>query len=124
MDREKKKALIIKYEGVLSRIYRLLGHNKIHITKGNTLNLGNAFLKRCRINIEGYGNVLTFETGLTRLKCSTVSIYGNNCHIQVGGNNLNYCSLIIEDDGGKIILNRHVTISGKTELSVIEGHYR
>lgn len=122
MKRNTKKAFVKKYAAVLSHIYRLFGRNKIKVAKGNALKLGDVFLKKCRISVGGTGNVVEFEPGLTRLKGCSISIYGNNCHIQVGeGSNLNYSCLHIEDDGGKIFLKRHVTISGQTELAVIEG---
>lgn len=51
-----KKDFILKHERILSKIYRLLGRNKIHAAKNNELKINNAFLKRCCISIGGYGN--------------------------------------------------------------------
>ena len=49
-------------------------------------------------------------------------VKGNNCRILFGrDSNLNDVTLYIEDDGGRIELGKHTTITGKTELAVIEG---
>ncbi len=122
MKRESKKALIIKYEKIFSCIYRLIGRNKFHVTKGNKLIVGNAFMKKCSINIQGHNNIVMIESGLTRLSNSHLSILGNNCQIIIGkGSNIKHCYFNIEDDNGQIILKNHVTIHGLTELNVIEG---
>lgn len=85
MDRNQKKRLILKYEGLLSRIYRFFGHNKVRVAKRNTLDLGHAFMKSCHISISGLGNEVIFEPGLTRLKGSNICVSGNNCRVVVGG---------------------------------------
>ena len=122
MGTDSKKKLVVRYEGILSWLYRLLGCNRIKVDKGNTLNRGNAFMKGCRITIRGRNNLVELGTNLSRLSNSTISIYGSNCKvILMGEGNLHYAHLHIEDDGGQIVLKPHVTISGHTELAVIEG---
>lgn len=53
-----KKDFILKHERILSKIYRLLGRNKIHAASNNELKINNAFLKRCCISIGGHGNCI------------------------------------------------------------------
>ncbi len=117
-----KKELILKYEGILSYIFRLFGRNKISVKKGNKIDFGHAFMKRCEINVFGHDNYVKIDSGLTRLSNTSINIYGNNCSILIGpGCNLNNCRLYIEDNDGKIELKRHVTITDCTELAVLEG---
>lgn len=117
-----KKAFILKHERILSYFYRLVGRNKISVKRGNTVDLGNVFMKRSTINIIGSNNRIEIEPGLTRLTCCNITILGSDCQIKIGSkSNLNYCELYIEDDNGKIIIDKHVTTTGKTELAVIEG---
>ena len=122
MDLQSKKELILKYEWILSRIFRIFGRNKISVKKRNKVFLGNAFMKRCNILVCGHNNYVKIEPGLTRLNNTSITIYGNNCSIYIGaGCNLNNCELYIEDNNGMIHLKRHITITGHTEIAVIEG---
>ena len=122
MNLQYKKELILKYEGILSRIFRLFGRNKISVKKGNKVDFGNAFMKRCEIKVFGRDNLVKIDPGLTRLSNSSINIHGNNCSIIIGaGCNLNNCRLYIEDNDGRIELKRHVTITDYTELAVLEG---
>ena len=117
-----KVDLILKYERWLSMVYRIWGRNKTRISKGNTFVVGNAFMKRCKITIQGVGNVVEIESGLTRLTNCTVTINGSYSHIVIGSkSNLNHCHLYMEDDNGKILIGKHVTTTGTTNLAVIEG---
>lgn len=117
-----KKSFIIKYEFLLSRVYRFFGHNKIFASKGNVISLGNAFMKRCSINIKGSNNIIQIESGLTRLTNCNITIFHSNCCIKIGAkSNLNHCHLYIEDNGGNINIGEHVTITGETHLDIIEG---
>ena len=117
-----KKDFILKHERILSKIYRLLGRNKIHAVSNNELKINNAFLKQCCISISGHRNTLEIEKGLTRLTNCSITVFGSNCHIRIGSmSNLNHCNLYIEDDGGSIIIGNHVTTTGQTDIAVIEG---
>ena len=122
MDKETKKNLILRHERILSRIYRFVGKNHFRISKGNTLIIGNAFMKQCRIIINGTGNIVSIEPGLTRLHNSSITISGNNNFVQIGScSNLDSFHAYIEDNDGSIIVKKHVTVCGHTELSAIEG---
>ena len=117
-----KKKLILKYERIISFLYRLLGRNSISVGKRNTFHIGNAFMKNCRIEISGKNNIVEIEPGLTRLCDCSIKICHSNSHIRIGGgSNINHCHLYIEDDGGFIDIGKHVTITGETHLAVIEG---
>ena len=45
MDRESKKALILKCEGLLSKIYWIVGRNRVKVAKENTSHINNALFK-------------------------------------------------------------------------------
>lgn len=122
MDINKKKSMVLRYEGLLSRVYRFFGMNHIRVARGNGIEIGNAFMKHCRVKISGNSNRVVIESGLTRLSSSSISIQGSNCTIIIGaGSNLKNVHLVIESNNGQIILKKHVTISGQTEIAVIEG---
>lgn len=117
-----KKELVLKYEGLLSWIYRVLGRNRTKVAKGNVFHINNAFAKGCRFSISGKNNSVEIEPGLTRLTNTSISVYGSDCQVVIGGGgNLVNVHLVIENDNGSIVLKRHVTISGQTEIAVIEG---
>lgn len=117
-----KKQLVLKYESILSKIYRLFGRNHISVKKGNTLKLNNAFAKCCKFHVGGINNIVEIESGFVRLSNVSIRIYGSDNHIVImGGANLKDVSFYIEDNGGHIIINRNVTICGNTHLAVIEG---
>lgn len=117
-----KKAFVLRYERFFSLVYRALSRNRIKVSKGNTIDIGNAFMKSCRIFIKGTNNRIVIEPGLTRLKYSSISVNGSGCLVIIGGgSNLNHTSLHIEDDNGSIVIKKHVTFSGNTNLAVIEG---
>ena len=79
------KELVLKYEGLLSLIYRIVGRNHTKVTKGNTLRINNAFAKGCRFVIGGKNNIVEIEPGLTRLTNTSISISGSNNRILVMG---------------------------------------
>lgn len=117
-----KKKIIRKYGTLLSAIYRLLNHNSIKIAPNNEVSIKGVFMKNCQINIVGGGNKLIIKPGLTRLMDCKIHIYSSDCSVIIGkDSNLNETSFHIEDRGGFITIGEHVTICGKTNLSVIEG---
>lgn len=117
-----KKEIIQKYGRVLSFIYRLLHHNKIKVACGNSVSYKGVFLNGCTINVCGKNNTVCIQPGLTRLYNCRLTILSSNCNIVIGtDSNLHDTSLYIEDNGGGICIGKHVTISGKTDIAVIEG---
>lgn len=80
-----KKELILRYEGILSVLYCLIGRNRKHIDNGNQVDIGNAFMKKCTIRICGKSNTVEIAPGLTRLTNSSIFIRGNNCTIKILG---------------------------------------
>lgn len=84
--------------------------------------MSGVFASHCHFSIHGTGNSVLIEPGLTRMKNCRIIVKGNGCSILIGrDSNLNDVTLYIEDDGGQIKLGKHTTITGKTELAVIEG---
>lgn len=117
-----KKVLIKKYGGILSAVYRVIHHNRIKVARGNDIKIAGSFLNHCNINIYGIGNSIIIAPGITRLYNCDITIKGSNCKVTIGSDsNLHNTSLYIEDDGGSIHIGKHVTISGKTNIAVIEG---
>lgn len=117
-----KKAIIRKYGAIISKLYRILHHNKYKIGKGNIVHYEGAFLSRTSITVNGTNNSVYIEPGLTRLYNSSMTINGSNCTIRIKSDcNLHSAFLNIEDDGGQINIGKHVTICGKTNIDVIEG---
>lgn len=118
-----KKELILKYGTVLSFFYRLLKWNKIKVKGvGNIIKWTGAFAGNNKIKIIGNNNSVEFEPGLTRVNHCSIFISGDNCKIKVGrDSNVNRTSFYIENAEGTIVLDRHVTITGKTDFAVIEG---
>jgi len=117
-----KKEFIRNNRNLLSAVYRKLMHNRFKIRNGNQFVCKGAFLSRCKVTINGTGNKVLIDPGLTRLYNCDITVRGSDCEIVVGADsNLHETSLYIEDDGGKISVGRHVTITGKTHIAVIEG---
>lgn len=121
MNKKKLKNMVLKYNRFLSFIYRGIHHNRISLN-GAKLCLSGVFMKNSMINVRGYNNVIEIASGLTRINHCSFIISGSNCHIKIAAEcNLNNATFYIEDNGGSIILDKHVTISGKTDFAVIEG---
>lgn len=118
-----KKEIVLKYGVVLSFFYRLLKRNKIKIKGvGNMIKWNGVFAGNNKIKIIGNNNFIEFESGLTRVNHCSIFISGDNCKIKVGGDsNVNRTLFYIENAEGTIVLDRHVTITGKTDFAVIEG---
>lgn len=115
-----KKKVIMKYGVILSSLYRLFGRNKYSIPNGNEVTYSGVFMKNCSICIRGVGNKIIIEPGLTRLYDTHIAIFASNAKIYIGTDcNFHGVSLYIED-GGEINIGKHVTISGNTNIAVIE----
>jgi len=116
------KKIIKENENIFAFIYNLFNWNNSHISKGNFIKTKGVFLKKTNIKIKGQGNVVKIEGNLTRLYNCTFYISGNNNTIDIGGGGL-LCNVIffIEDDNGMISIGEKTTITGKTQLAVIEG---
>lgn len=123
MEKEKKIYLLRKYSAVLSWGYRLFHRNRYRISKGdNRIFLDGVYSAWSTFRISGKGNTIRVAPGITRFKNCTFTIKGNNNRILIEKDcNLNNCHLYIEDDGGRIRIGEHTTITGKTDIAVIEG---
>lgn len=100
---------------------RFFGHNKIKVRRGNLLNLGDALLRNCTINVHGHNNTISMGGG-NLLSNSSIRIFGNNCTIEIGDNNmLNDVTLWLEDDGSAIQIGNNNNFCGKLHLGVVEN---
>lgn len=79
-----KKELVLKYEGILSWVYWIMGRNRAKVAKENVFQINNAFAKGCRFLISGKNNSVEIEPGLTRLTNTSIGIYGSNCQVVIG----------------------------------------
>ena len=123
MEKEKKIYLLRKYSAVLSWGYRLFHRNRYRISKGdNRIFLYGVYSAWSTFRISGKGNTIRVAPGITRFKDCTFTINGNNNSIIIEKDcNLNNCHLYIEDNGGFIHIGEHTTITGNTDIAVIEG---
>ncbi len=123
MDKERKNRIISKYGRILSAVYRLVNRNikRIH-GSSNRISMSGVFAKHCKFQIEGSNNSIIICGGLTKLNFCSFVILGNNNKIKIDADSiLNGVTFYIENDNGSILLDRHVTIFGNTNLAVIEG---
>ena len=103
----------------------LLGVNKIKGKAGNQLIAEGAFLKRCRIQINGTNNQIVVED-LARLQNCMIYIQGNGNQIHIGKSvSLNYAELWIEDNDNRLQIEDGSSADGKKQapvhMAVIEG---
>jgi acetyltransferase-like isoleucine patch superfamily enzyme len=123
MEKKKKIFLLRKYGRLLSWCFRLLNRNKCRKAKGNNfISLRGIYSAHSSFTISGEGNSIRIIPGITRFKNCTFTIKGNNNRILIEKDcNLNNCHLYIEDNGGFIHIGEHTTITGNTDIAVIEG---
>lgn len=123
MNKETIKQVAIEFEGILSFLYRIIHPNRYHIKgENNSISLKNIYARNNTFTIKGNNNTIIIEKGITRLNNCNIYICGSNCEIKIGaGANINDTLLYIEDNNGMICIGGHTTISGQTQLSVIEG---
>lgn len=103
----------------------LLGVNKIKGKAGNQLIAEGAFLKRCRIQINGTNNQIVVKD-LARLQNCMIYIQGNGNQIHIGKSvSLNYAELWIEDNDNRLQIEDGSSADGKKQapvhMAVIEG---
>lgn len=103
----------------------LLGVNKIKGKAGNQLIAEGAFLKRCRIQINGMNNQIVVED-LAQLQNCMIYIQGNGNQIHIGKSvSLNYAELWIEDNDNRLQIEDGSSADGKKQapvhMAVIEG---
>lgn len=122
MKKENKKIILVKYGKILSYVYRLIKGNTYRVRGGNNFMIKGVYAAHCHFNISGKDNTIEIIPGITRMNNCSITIKGCNCKVHIGkDSNLNNCHLYIEDDGGEIFIGKHVTVTGQTNLAVIEG---
>lgn len=112
-----------------SRIYRIIGRNKISIKgKENNidLNIPGLFISRSKIVIEGNNNGVIFMKNkigeVTHFSRLSIKICGNNNTVIIGTHNSgDGLSISIENNSNRVILGNGFTVGPNTELAAIEG---
>lgn len=108
---------------ILSLLYTFWGRNKITGKKSNKLRLTGSFIRHTTIILKGSGNEISFdETGNNHICDTVIHINGSNNRVILGKNNSLYnCEIIIDDDGGSIVMGNGNKICAKTHIAAIEG---
>lgn len=109
----------------MRRVYglysRVLGHNKIRVSGGNTIRVEGALLRNTSIAIRGTGNSLVIK-GPSRLTECSIFVNGDNNDVLVSERTrLRMAELHVEDDGNQILVGEGTTIDGQAHLAAIEG---
>lgn len=121
-----KEEIIMRFprfvQAGLAIIARLPFINRKQISgKNNKISGKNNLRFKCKINIKGNNNTITFADWSRCINTRFV-ISGNNCHISIGERAYsNEGVFFIEDDNGSIIIGNGTCISGRTHLASIEG---
>lgn len=104
-----------------SKLYYLLGRNRIYGNKDNKIRFENCFLKNCRVHIIGKNNVI-YAKNLCVLKNCTIFIRGENNKVLLGEKvSAVNCDIHIEDRNNLVRIGQETHISGRTHLACIEG---
>lgn len=118
------KETVLKYERILSRIYRALFNLGGYVHgKGNRIIYGNAFCKKLKFDIKGNNNEVSFVGGkLTRLNNCRFSIHGSNNRIVFHSHVvIDDCSFCMEDDNNLIEIFDNTWINPKVGFATLEG---
>ena len=104
-----------------SGIYNLFANNSFKGLKNNIISKEYAFMRRCKVQINGVGNQI-----LIGKKC-----FLSNCKITISGNNnkiilddtiyADKCTFCIEDDSNIISIGSDTRIFGPCEFAAMEG---
>lgn len=102
-------------------IYRLIGCNSFKGKRKAKVEWRGAFIKHCKIDASGVGNVVTIGKGCRLKKCQ-IRIIGNNNKINI----LNDCvgsdlNIWMEDSGNEITIGHNTRFTGYCHLACIEG---
>lgn len=101
--------------------YNFVAGNRIRGKRGNSVRIGQSFLRKCKITIKGKNNQIVLGK-----KC-----YLNHCSIQITGNNntvvfgdivcIHEASICIEDNNNRISIGDKTLICGPSHLACIES---
>ena len=101
--------------------FNFFSFNRFKVKRGNKIEIGTSFLKRCRIRVKGKNNEIILGHKCYLDHC-TVSIVGNNNRIVLGDLVcMHKGSLCLENDGGTISIGDKTLVCGPTHFSSIEG---
>lgn len=108
---------------LVSRLCYTLCGNKVKVKgKGNVISYSGAFLRKCRIVINGNGNTIEIDgSELTRLENCNFIIHGNHNRIVIGKSVSTSVKISMEDDDNQVLLGDRFRGGGNSELAAIEG---
>lgn len=110
----------IKNSKLYPLLLRILTPSVIKISGKNKILKSRSLLKNCHFEIIGQNNEVILDDVF--IENSMIRILGNDNIIKIGKESfIKNATFHIEDNNGAIILGTNVCISGKTQLSVIEG---
>lgn len=104
-----------------TRVYNFLNFNCIKGRRDNRVHVGTAFMKKCKIKINGKNNEIVFgeKCYLTNFR---ISITGNNCKVVLGDAVcVHDCGICIENNGGTVYIGEKTLICGPAHFSCMEG---
>lgn len=104
-----------------TKIFRILGCNKIKGKKGNTIRVSASKIRRTKINVSGNNSYI--EVGQhTLLNNCSITIIGNCCKVKIAENSiLNGVNIWCEDDNSTVIVGRNGLMMGNVQLASTEG---
>ncbi|MDF1874426.1 acyltransferase [Sulfurimonas sp. SAG-AH-194-I05] len=98
--------------------------NKLRITNGTTLILGNKInIVHCTITIKGKNNTLKIGNN-TKLRNTNIEIIGNNNTIKIGENSLigNFCYLSAKEENITLTIGNNTALSRNIKVMTSDGH--
>lgn len=106
----------------LRRMYfRVFGHNKLNIRKGNSVELAGALIRNCTINVRGKNNRIVIGKGNSLINCN-IEIFGDDCVLTIDENNIFKDSTFwLEDTNSAIVIGSNNHFCGKIHIGVVEG---
>lgn len=106
----------------INYIYRYFCGNHIKICRTNRVDLKNARLTKCTIEIFGKNNSVIIQGNNNLLANCKLLITGDNCKIIIGQRNVFHNSTFwLEDNQSSIIIGDDNIMSGKVHMGVVEG---
>lgn len=122
MKKEKIKCVVLRFERLLSLVYRMCHPSCVRGRRGNHVSFRGVFAAGCTVRFCGRDSVISIAPGLTRLRNCNFFINGSGCRVEIGSkSNLQDVDFYVEDDGSCIVVGKHVTINRSTHLAAIEG---
>lgn len=104
------------------KIDNFFGGNKIKVVPGSRLQIGDALMRGCTIEIFGKNSHVELGWGNRLINCR-IQVFGDECRINLGKNNiLEQAWFWLEDTGSSIIVGDDNRMTGSIQLAAIEGN--